>query len=125
MAWVLGVKIRSATIAPDREAGIVGSVSHEKLLLGKFPETIDSDRQRIRAEKLIWPKTMEPASPTRNARSLNTTTSQALTTTPCGRTSSPRLLDPRRRSAMMGTDVSIGSDGNPFYLDMGRCTFLL
>lgn len=53
MAWILRVKVRSATIAPDREAGIAGSVSHEKLLLGKCPETIDSDRQRIRAEKLI------------------------------------------------------------------------
>jgi ATP-dependent Zn protease len=53
MAWILGVKIRSATIAPEREAGIAGSVSHEKVLIGKFPEAIDSDRQRIRAEKLI------------------------------------------------------------------------
>jgi hypothetical protein len=53
MAWLLRVKIRSATIAPDRKAGIAGSVSHEKLLIRKFPEAIDSDRQRIRAEKLI------------------------------------------------------------------------
>ena len=53
MAWLLNVRIRKATIVPDARAGSLGHVRHEKLLLGKFPEFDNSDRQRIRIEKLI------------------------------------------------------------------------
>ncbi len=53
VAWRLDVKVRSATIIPDKQAGTDGHVRHEKLLLGKSSETIESDRQRIRIEKLI------------------------------------------------------------------------
>src|ERR1700758_383304 len=53
MAWLLNVKIRKATIVPDTKMGNAGSVHHEKLLIRKYPEFDDSDRQRIRIEKLI------------------------------------------------------------------------
>jgi hypothetical protein len=53
VAWLLRVKVRSATIVPDREAESDGHIRHEGLLLGKFPEAVESDRQRIRMEKFI------------------------------------------------------------------------
>ncbi len=51
MCWLNGVRLKSVTIDPDED--YVGFCRHEKIIRGRFPETDNSDRMRLKLERHV------------------------------------------------------------------------